>query len=106
MIVAKAVAGVPTCTERLRGRTDAERDCPQLGAANSRERTGIAHRACGSFLDIYASFPNTSLPMARDQQGPDTVVAFTGAGPRGAGAPVKSSRIVSGPFRSRVLALS
>src|SRR5262245_20941938 len=84
MIVAKAVAGVPTCTDRLRGSTDAETDCPQLGEANSRARTGTVHRACRSLFDINASFASMSSPCrvidrvrarastsrARDPRGP------------------------------------
>jgi hypothetical protein len=46
IMVAKAVAGVPTCTERLDGRTAATIDCAQLedGAKNKMLQVTIINR--------------------------------------------------------------
>jgi hypothetical protein len=60
-MVAKAVAGTPTCTDRLEGRTEAASDWAQLGEASRRERTETAHKTCGTFFDIEASSENTQV---------------------------------------------
>src|SRR5262245_27171091 len=50
MIVAKTVAGVPTCTERLAGKTDAERVWAQAWPASQEETSSTAPTACAIFL--------------------------------------------------------